>query len=292
MRGVWRIDEADDGPPLFFRADDMSRIVLCLEYDGTPYAGWQRQPDVPTVQDAVESAIGRFLAVPGRVEVVAAGRTDTGVHALGQIVHFDTTIDRSSFAWVRGLNALLPPTIAVRWAREVDPAFHARFSACRRSYRYRIYHHTVRAPLVHGRAAWVYRRLDVDAMARAAQVIVGEHDFSSFRASQCQAKNPVKHVEVARIEVSGPWIEFSVSANAFLHHMVRNLVGALLEIGSGRRPPSWMADLLAARDRTQGAPTAPACGLYFTRVEYPPPFEFQEDFVESIWAVRESRSVV
>lgn len=275
-----------------FSTTVMSRIALCLEYDGTPYAGWQSQPSVPTVQGAVESALATFLATPQRISVSAAGRTDTGVHALGQIIHFDTDVARNLSAWVRGLNALLPPTIAVRWAREVDASFHARFSARRRTYRYYIYRHSVRSPLMHGRAAWIYQPLDVVAMAKATEFLLGEHDFSSFRSSQCQAKSPIKFIETARVEASGPWLVFSVTANAYLHHMVRNLVGALLEIGRGRRPPEWMSELLVACDRTQGAPTAPACGLYFARVDYPAQFGLPDEDAESAWGVHGSKFVV
>lgn len=250
----------------------MPRLALGLEYDGRPFQGWQSQPSRQTVQDVLEAAIARFTGRQERIAVIAAGRTDAGVHALGQVIHLDTDALRSMHAWVRGLDALLPPTIAVRWAREVPETFHARFSALRRSYVYRIFNDPIRSALLDGRAAWCFRPLDLNAMREAAGTLLGEHDFSSFRSVQCQAKSPVKRLERLDIRREGANIEFVFTANAFLHHMVRNIVGSLVYVGLGRRPAAWMSEVLAARDRTRAAPTYAACGLYFATAEYPPEF--------------------
>lgn len=250
----------------------IARLALCLEYDGRPYSGWQSQPARPTVQGTVEQAIARFVGQDERIEIVAAGRTDTGVHAIGQIVHLDPPVERTAQAWVRGLNAMLPPSVAVRWAHPVSDDFHARFGAMRRAYVYRIHNHAVRSPLLDGRAAWCHRPLDHAAMERAATALLGEHDFSSFRASECQAKSPVKHVESVELRRAGALIELRITANAFLHHMVRNIVGSLVYVGLGRERDDWIAQLLAARDRRLAAPTYAAEGLYFARVDYPAHF--------------------
>lgn len=244
------------------------RIALGVEYEGTSFAGWQSQSHGNTVQDALERALGRIAATP--VRVACAGRTDAGVHALGQVVHFDVAIDRPDSAWVRGANSHLPPQVAVRWAQPVAGEFHARFCALSRSYRYVLLNRPVRPAVHHGRVGWFHHQLDVDAMAEAARLLLGEHDFSAFRAAECQAKSPVKHcyrVEVAR---DGDLVTFDFRANAFLHHMVRNIVGALVYVGKGSHPPQWMAELLAARDRSRGAPTFDPAGLYFADVEYDP----------------------
>lgn len=250
----------------------MPRIALGLEYDGRPFAGWQSQPGRNTVQDVLEDAISKFTASTTRMEVTAAGRTDAGVHAFGQVAHVDSDIEREPHAWVRGLNALLPAAVAVRWAREVPAAFHARFAAMRRTYVYLILNDEVRSPLLDGRVAWCFRPLDSDAMARAARALVGEHDFSSFRSSECQAKTPVKTMDRVELVRDGSMIELTLTANAFLHHMVRNIVGSLVYVGLGRQPERWIADLLELRDRTRAAPTYAACGLYFAQVEYPQEF--------------------
>lgn len=260
-----------------------ARLALCLEYDGRPYSGWQTQPTLPTVQTTLEQAIAQFVASAERVEVVAAGRTDTGVHGLGQVVHLDTEAQRPAHAWVRGLNALLPPSIAVRWAQPVGDDFHARFSAMRRTYVYRIHNHPVRSPLLDGRAAWCPRPLDHEAMARAARVLLGEHDFSSFRSSQCQAKSPIKQVHRLEIHRDGASIELLITANAFLHHMVRNIVGCLVYVGLGRQSEAWLAEVLAARDRRVAAPTYAACGLYFARVDYPEQFGLPNEALPVPW---------
>ncbi|MDP2793890.1 MAG: tRNA pseudouridine(38-40) synthase TruA [Sulfurisoma sp.] len=244
------------------------RIALGVEYDGTTFAGWQSQTHGNTVQDALEEALGRIAATP--VRVACAGRTDAGVHALAQVVHFDVAVDRPDSAWVRGVNSYLPPQVAVRWARPVADDFHARFCALSRSYRYILLNRPVRPAVQHGRVGWFHHTLDVDAMSEAARLLLGEHDFSAFRAAECQAKSPVKHCYRADVARDGELVTFDFRANAFLHHMVRNIVGALVYVGKGNHSPQWMAELLASRDRARGAPTFDPAGLYFASVEYAP----------------------
>lgn len=242
------------------------RFAICIEYDGSLFQGWQSQAHGQTVQDHLETALSAIAGDP--IRVIAAGRTDSGVHALAQIAHFDTTTMRPLQAWVRGSNALLPTAIAVRWARPVDEAFHARFSALSRSYRYVLFNHPVRPAIQHGRVGWHHRQLDADLMGKAARCLLGEQDFSSFRSSECQAKTPVKRLYRAEVARHGDYVIFDFRATGFLQHMVRNIVGALIRVGNGRRPAGWMAELLAARDRTHAAPTFAPDGLYFTGVEY------------------------
>jgi tRNA pseudouridine38-40 synthase len=247
--------------------DGAPRYALRLAYDGTPFDGWQTQPSGATVQDHLEAALARIAGHP--VPTVCAGRTDSGVHALAQVVHFESAADRPLGAWVRGTNALLPDGIAVQHALRVDAGFHARFGATRRAYTYLIHRGTQRHPLYATRAGWVFRPLDVARMADAARSLEGEHDFSSFRSSQCQAASPVRRMDALRITERGALVVVDLQANAFLHHMVRNIVGALVWVGLGRRPPQWVGELLAARDRRLGAPTFAAQGLYLVGVEYP-----------------------
>lgn len=242
------------------------RFALGIEYDGTGWNGWQTQPHGNTVQDALERALAEFTAHPH--DTTCAGRTDAGVHAKGQVVHFDTAIDRPDWSWVRGLNALLPETIAVRWATPVPDDFHARFSARSREYVYRIFHCATRSPLQSRYATWFYRPLDLAAMQAAAPAVVGEHDFSAFRSSECQAASPIRQLHELEITRLGSLIEFRLAANAFLHHMVRNLVGSLIEVGRGAQSPEWLAELLASRDRTRAARTFPPQGLCLERVHY------------------------
>lgn len=242
------------------------RIALGVEYDGAGFRGWQSQPVGPTVQDALEAALGAIAAHPVRVQ--ASGRTDTGVHATAQVVHFDAAVERPETAWVRGCNALLPKGVAVRWAQPVADDFNARFSAHARSYRYCLYNSPVRPAIAASLAGWFHRPLDAARMADAATALVGEHDFSAFRSSECQAKSPVRTMTALDVRRRGDWITFDLSANAFLHHMVRNIVGALVEIGCARREPDWMASLLAQRDRRLAAPTFAAAGLYLVGVGY------------------------
>jgi tRNA pseudouridine38-40 synthase len=260
------------------------RIALGIEYDGGGFSGWQLQRHaVRTVQGELEAALSKVAAHP--VRVVCAGRTDTGVHATGQVVHFDTQADRSDRNWVLGSNVNLPPDVAVSWACRVDDRFHARFGAISRRYCYQILNRPTRSSLLAGRATWIHQPLDADRMHEAGQVLVGEHDFSSYRAIGCQAKSPVKTVHSLAVQRRGERILLTVHANAFLHHMIRNIAGVLIAIGRGERPADWAAWVLAQHDRTRGGVTAPPDGLYFERVWYadefaipaPPPLPFLQD---------------
>ena len=243
------------------------RIALALSYDGARFAGWQTQPSVRTVQDVLEAGLSTMAG--HQIDTVCAGRTDAGVHALTQVVHFDTDAQRPEAAWVRGVNAMLPDDVAVHWAARVDPDFHARFGATARTYRHLLLQSASRQPLWHGRAGWTFHALDVAAMRAAAAMLVGQHDFSAFRSSQCQAASPVRTLERLDLQAEGRMLVFTFRANAFLHHMVRNLVGTLVAVGLGRRPPQWTAQLLASRDRTQAAATFSPAGLYLAGVDYP-----------------------
>ncbi len=242
------------------------RIALGLEYDGSAFCGWQTQPGGCGVQDHLQAALASLAASP--VEVVAAGRTDTGVHAAAQVVHFDTEAQRDENAWVRGTNSNLHPSARVVWAREVAADFHARYGARSRTYRYFLLNEPVAPAVMRGRVGWYHRPLDTGAMATAARLLVGEHDFSAFRDAQCQAKSPVRTMSDVAVERRGNLIAFTFRANAFLHHMVRNLVGSLVYVGAAKQPPEWIGTLLAARDRTASAPTFMPDGLYLAHVEY------------------------
>ena len=242
------------------------RIALGLEYEGAAFAGWQTQPQGNTVQDALEPALAEIAGAP--VRVTCAGRTDAGVHAAAQVVHFDAPAARPENAWVRGVNAHLPDSIAVRWSREVTDEFHARFSARSRSYRYLLHNHAVRPALLHGRVGWFHLPLDIGAMHAGAALLLGEQDFSAFRAAGCQARSPVKTLHRAEVSRHGDCIVFDFRASAFLHHMVRNMVGALVYVGKGAHPPEWIGDLVASRDRSLAAPTFSPHGLYLSGVEY------------------------
>jgi tRNA pseudouridine38-40 synthase len=242
------------------------RIALGVEYDGSPFFGWQSQAEGRTVQDALQSALSQIACE--QISVIAAGRTDTGVHALEQVVHFDTNVERPTTAWVRGANALLPDSIAVLWAHPVPDEFHARFSAHGRSYCYFLLNRATRSAIHAGKVGWFHTPLDVAAMQTAAQHLLGEHDFSAFRAAECQAKSPVKHLQQLDISRQGEMIVFDVSADAFLHHMVRNIVGCLVYVGKGKYPPNWLAEVLAGRERSFAAPTFPPDGLYLRRIKY------------------------
>lgn len=244
------------------------RVALGIEYDGSRFLGWQTQPDGGAVQDSLEPALCAIAAEP--VAVTCAGRTDRGVHAREQVVHFDTRARRPSSAWVRGVNATLPESVAVLWAREVPSDFHARYSARARVYRYVLLNRPVRPALAARHAGWFHAPLDLGAMRRAAALLVGEHDFSAFRSSECQAKSPVRTLHSLEIDRRGDRIDFLVRANAFLHHMVRNIVGTLVYVGKGRHAAEWAGEVLAARDRALAAPTFAAEGLYLERVEYEP----------------------
>lgn len=245
----------------------MPRIAIGVQYDGRGFQGWQSQVHGQTVQDVLQKALSQFATVPMHVQ--CAGRTDTGVHALEQIAHFDIGFERDIHAWVRGTNTFLPETVAVRWAREVTPEFHARFDAYRRTYHYVIYNHPTRSPIWAGRAGWYHKPLDVNKMHAAAQALVGEHDFSAFRASECQANSPIKTLYQIKVERFGDCIVLSISANAFLHHMVRNIVGSLIYIGSGKQPQEWLNFLLQQKNRALSAPTFSSAGLYLSAIHYP-----------------------
>jgi tRNA pseudouridine38-40 synthase len=242
------------------------RIALGLEYDGSAFCGWQTQPSGCAVQDAVDAALSEIAAHP--VQSQCAGRTDAGVHALGQVAHFDTRAQRPLGAWVRGVNALLPKSIAVQWAREVGDDFHARNRATGRVYCYLLLNRRERPGVHHARIGWHHRPLDLGAMQEAAGCLIGTHDFSAFRAAECQAASPVKELRRAQIHRFGELVVFEFAAAAFLHHMVRNLVGCLVKIGEGTRPPEWLREVLESRDRERAAPTFPPDGLYLTAVEY------------------------
>jgi tRNA pseudouridine38-40 synthase len=247
------------------------RIILGIEYEGSRYQGWQTQPNGNTVQDVVEAALAKFSNC--KTQIVCAGRTDAGVHAIEQVVHFDTELSREMYSWVNGVNTFLPANVAVRWAKElplVDDAnfFHSRFSAFSRSYHYLLHNSAVRSPIWAGRAGWFFRPLQIELMQQAALHLVGEHDFTVFRAAACQAKSPVKHMYEVKVRQQGDLIVFSLRANAFLHHMVRNIVGSLIFVGAERRDPEWIEELIAKKDRSLSAPTFMPDGLYLARVEY------------------------
>lgn len=247
------------------------RIALGVEYDGSQYCGWQRQKHDPeTVQEYLEKALSKVANHP--VQVICAGRTDTGVHGVGQVVHFDTDAQRNERGWIFGCNTSLPDTVSVRWAKPVDDAFHARFSALSRAYRYVIYNHPVRPALGMKHLTWNYRHLDVELMNEAAQTLVGEHDFSSFQAQGCQAKSPVRTIQHLQLYRRGDLIVMDIQANAFLQHMVRNIAGVLMAIGCEKEPKAWIEEVLNHRNRTLGGVTAPPYGLYFMKVQYPDQF--------------------
>ncbi len=247
----------------------MRRIKLLLEYEGTRYHGWQLQVNQVSIQGVLESKLHKITGE--KIRVIGSGRTDAGVHALSQVVHFDTAVSRENFSWVRGVNAFLPASIAVQWATEVEggeQGFHARFSALARTYHYVIYNYPTRSPLLEGRAGWVFRSLDVGLMEAAAQALLGKHDFSAFRAAECQAASPVRTLHRIAIHRLGDRIIVTLSANAFLQHMVRNIVGSLIQVGIGARPVEWMAELLDSRQRQLAAPTFSPDGLYLAKVDY------------------------
>ena len=254
-----------DTPP------ERSRWALTLAYDGSRFFGWQKQADgVPTVQTALEDALAAIAGEP--VAVTAAGRTDTGVHAAAQVVHFDTGVRRAAQSWIRGTNSLLPAGVAVLHAQIVAPHFHARFDACGRRYRYLLQSSHVRSPLLAGRVGWTHTPLDIRAMSRAAALLAGEHDFSAFRAAQCQAKSPVKTLYSVRLSGTQSLMALDLHGNAFLHHMVRNIVGALVYVGNGRLSVEGFARLLVEKNRLKAPPTFMPDGLYLTGADYPPEF--------------------
>jgi tRNA pseudouridine38-40 synthase len=244
------------------------RVALGLSYNGQPYQGWQSQLSGQTIQDRLEAALARFTAQ--KTSTLCAGRTDAGVHGLMQVVHFDTPVQRSAAAWVRGTNSFLPHDIAIQWACEVPESFHCRASALSRRYAYILLESPVRPSVEVGRVGWAFRPLALTPMQEAAELLLGEHDFSSFRASACQALSPVKHLQRLAISRRGAYWRFEFEANAFLHHMIRNLMGCLLVVGQGQQPPSWVTKVLQARDRRAAAPTFSPDGLYFLGPRYAP----------------------
>jgi tRNA pseudouridine38-40 synthase len=268
----WRV-----GHPL--SEPGLQRVALGLEYDGAAYCGWQTQPERCAVQDRLEFALGVIHGGP--VRTVTAGRTDAGVHASGQVVHFDALQQRPESAWVRGVNAHLPAGISVLWARSVEVGFDARRSALERCYRYILLNRPVRPALLAGKVGWIHGELDLADMAVGARYLLGTHDFSAFRAAACQAKTPVREIRAATVARQGELVVFEFRANAFLQHQVRNMVGALVWVGLKRRPPDWVGELLTSRDRTQAAATFAPDGLYLAEVKY-----------DAVWGLPESSGMM
>lgn len=248
------------------------RIALGIEYNGFGYYGWQAQRDLLTVQGVLQEALAKVANEP--IFLFCAGRTDANVHATGQVVHFDTRAKRHIDAWIWGTNSFLPPSIVVRWAQKVDFSFHARFTAKARRYRYVIFNNPIRPAILSNRATWHYYPLDAERMQEGAKFLIGEQDFSSFRSSQCNSNSPMRNVTEVIVTRQNDFVFLDIEANAFLHHMVRNIVGVLLKIGSGLREPEWMKEVLLAKSRRAAAETAPADGLYLTKVTYPDQYPF------------------
>ncbi len=252
------------------------RVALIIEYDGTEYHGWQEQTGLNTVQGALESAISSVA--DHDVKIVCAGRTDTGVHATNQVIHFDSQNTRNVRAWIYGVNSSLPKDICVKWGREVSEDFHARYKATSRSYRYVIFNSPIRPALIRSNVTWQYRQLDHELMDKAAQDLVGEHDFTSFRSVECQSNHPYRKIIKICVKRNNNIITIDVTANAFLHHMVRNIAGVLMAIGSGRKPVDWAKEVLMSKDRKLGAETASPYGLYLVGVSYPKEFNIDKKF--------------
>lgn len=266
-------------------------IALGLQYDGSSYSGWQTQVNHNTVQDELEKAISAFVGEQAcavqPINTITAGRTDAGVHALGQVVHFDTNVEREDFSWVRGVNSFLPPSIVVNWAKQVPDEFSARFSAYEREYIYALQAGPCRSPMSHSRAGYLMlppnQWFDIEGMKKSAECLIGEHDFSSFRSSECQSKTPIKTIYSIDIISEQPWLYFRIRGNAFLHHMIRNIVGCFLQIGQGRQDPEWMMEVLAAKNRKVAAPTFMADGLYLTKITYSEEFAIPQPCLENSW---------
>ncbi len=252
----------------------MTRWAMGVEYDGTHFCGWQQQPHLRTVQGELERSLSLVADEP--ITVVCGGRTDAGVHAQGQVAHFETNVRRSMRAWVLGTNAHLPRQASVSWVRPVPEFFHARYSALRRHYRYSILNRAARSAIHEGRTTWIHAPLDVERMQTGAAHLLGEHDFSAFRAADCQSKSPIRRVDRLQIERRGELVHIDIAANAFLHHMVRNIAGLLIEVGRGERSPEAVKTLLEGRDRRANAPTAAAEGLALRRIEYPAAFRLPD----------------
>ena len=267
------------------------RVALGLQYDGSPYSGWQSQVNQNTIQDQLEKAISAFVGIDALkanpIRVITAGRTDTGVHALGQVVHFDVEVQRENWSWVRGVNTFLPESIVVNWALPVPDEFSARYSAHERTYSYALHAGPCRSPMSAARAGYVMlpadRWFDIDAMRLAAECLIGEHDFTSFRSSECQSKTPIKTMYSVDIFTDEPWLYFKIKGNAFLHHMVRNLVGSFIQIGVGKQSAEWMSEVLAAKDRSIAAPTFSPAGLYLAQIAYPEEFHIPQPWLENSW---------
>lgn len=252
-------------------SDKPYKFALGIEYDGSAYCGWQRQAHSPSVQEHVEKAVS-FVA-DHEIELVCAGRTDTGVHACQQVAHFESNVIRDDRAWMLGSNCKLPRDVRILWVQQVEKEFHARFSAVARSYRYIILNDHSPTALFNDKVCWQHQQLDDDKMHFAAQQLVGEHDFSAFRAAGCQAKSPVREIQFINVVRKGNLIFIDIKANAFLHHMVRNISGSLMAIGKGEYPVDWLLEVLNGRDRRQAAMTAPAAGLYFLQPYYSEQFK-------------------
>ncbi|WP_432453462.1 MULTISPECIES: tRNA pseudouridine(38-40) synthase TruA [unclassified Agarivorans] len=250
------------------------RIALGIEYDGAGYFGWQRQREVKSIQQELEASLS--VVANTSIGVQCAGRTDAGVHATGQVVHFDSPVERKMAAWTLGVNANLPKNIAVRWAQPVSDEFHARFSATARRYRYVIYNSRYRPAVLSQGLSFYHHPLDVELMEQAGQALLGEQDFTSFRALQCQSRSPCRRLEHLKVTRYNDYVVVDIKANAFVHHMVRNIVGSLLKVGQKERPIEWIAELLALKDRAQAAATAKAAGLYLVKVDYPQQFNLPE----------------
>ncbi|MFA5959062.1 MAG: tRNA pseudouridine(38-40) synthase TruA [Tatlockia sp.] len=246
------------------------RIALGVEYDGSQYHGWQAQTGLRTVQQVLEHALSRVADCD--VSVVCAGRTDTGVHATNQFVHFDCDNERTVRAWIHGANSFLPKDVCVKWGREMPDTFHARYSATSRRYRYIIYNSPIRPALLRSSVAWQYRQLNHKVMFEGSQLLLGENDFTSFRSMECQSKTPMRNIHRLEVKRTGNVIVIDLTANAFLHHMVRNIAGVLIAVGAGKKPASWVKEVLDAKDRRLGAETAPPYGLYLVGVTYPQEF--------------------
>ena len=266
----------------------MMRLAVGVEYDGTGYAGWQTQQSARSVQQVAEGAFSTIAAAP--IGLICAGRTDAGVHARWQVAHFDTQAYRRLRAWLLGANSELPSDISISWVRPVPMHFHARYSAEARTYRYVILNRSMRSAFAANRAAFIFRPLDSDRMAEAASALVGSHDFSAFRSAACQAKSPIRRMEKLTVVRRGEWIVIEATANAYLHHMMRNIAGLLIAIGKGDASPAWAREVLEGRDRTRNAATAPAEGLYFWGVRYPSAFALpappEDDPLSPNWSPR------
>lgn len=248
----------------------MIRLAVGVEYDGTAYAGWQTQHSARSVQQVAEAAFSKIAAEP--VSLICAGRTDAGVHARWQVAHFDTRANRRLRAWLLGANTELPPDVSIAWVRPVPMHFHARYSAEARTYRYLILNRGTRSAFAVNRAACIFKPLNHERMAEATLALLGSHDFSAFRSSECQANSPIRRMETLTVARRGDWVVIEATANAYLHHMMRNIAGLLIAIGRGDAPPAWAKEVLEGRDRKRNAATAPAEGLYFWGVRYPPVF--------------------